>query len=178
MISTSIAVIRIAQPVKQMSVHLWECLPNGRAWEEKRYSRYLYFKRLETRVDGGGEGRGGLSDPSSIWNSFSEKTLQFFVSDGVFFLFLRQRPVSWQGLQQYQQLSPLFGDGNSKSATVAELDVHQEASRAKQVGSATFYGHWRRGLVEHFRWNSIEIQKFLKLGLWYFQFEDFPSRFE
>ncbi|XP_015763152.1 PREDICTED: protein KIBRA-like isoform X2 [Acropora digitifera] len=45
----------------------------------------------------------------------------------------KKRPVSWQGLQQYQQLSPLFGDGNSKSATVAELDVHQEASRAKQL---------------------------------------------
>lgn len=24
----------------------------------------------------------------------------------------------------------------------------------------------------------LKIQKFLKLGLWYFQFEDFPSRFE
>ena len=46
-----------------------------------------------------------------------------------------QRPMSWQGIQQYQQLIPHFEEGSGRTAM--DLELHLEASRAKQVCELT-----------------------------------------
>lgn len=43
----------------------------------------------------------------------------------------KKRPMSWQGIQQYQQLIPHFEEGSGRTAM--DLELHLEASRAKQL---------------------------------------------
>ena len=62
------------------------------------------------------------------------------LTGGVVFIFL-QRPMSWQGIQQYQQLIPHLGEGSNRSATAMDLEFDLEASRAKQVGDKRFHWH-------------------------------------
>ena len=44
------------------------------------------------------------------------------------FFFHQQRPMSWQGIQQYQQLNHL------DARAAVDLEFQLEASKAKQVG--------------------------------------------
>lgn len=45
--------------------------------------------------------------------------------------------MSWQGIQQYQQLIPHLEEGHVRAAM--DLEFHLEASKAKQVGKINFY---------------------------------------
>lgn len=77
----------------------------------------------------------------------------------------KKRPMSWQGIQQYQQLIPHLGEGSNRSATAMDLEFDLEASRAKQVqvnDEIRKLSQLKKRIEEAIDGGSTEIPKWLE----------------
>ncbi|XP_020619901.1 protein KIBRA-like [Orbicella faveolata] len=75
----------------------------------------------------------------------------------------KKRPMSWQGIQTYQQLNPHLEEGHVRTAM--DLEFHLEASKAKQLqvnDEIRRLSHLKKRIEEAIDEGSTEIPKWLE----------------